>query len=124
MISIGNLDDDFDKLADCDWIVEVVVENLGIKRDLFKKIEKIKKPGAVVTSNTSGIPLKDISEGFSAEFKEHFMGTHFFNPVRYMHLLELIPGAETRPEILEFIASFGEKTWVKVLSGPKTHPTL
>ncbi len=124
LISIGNLDDDFEKLADCDWIVEVVVENLNIKRELFKKIEKIKKPGAIVTSNTSGIPLKDISEGFSKEFKEHFMGTHFFNPVRYMHLLELIPGAETLPEILEFIAAFGEKNLGKGIVWAKDTPNF
>ncbi len=124
LISIGNLDDDIEKLADCDWIVEVVVENLNIKRELFKKIEKIKKPGAMVTSNTSGIPLKDISEGFSKEFKEHFMGTHFFNPVRYMHLLELIPGAETLPEVLEFIASFGEKNLGKGIVWAKDTPNF
>ena len=77
LISIGNLDDDIKTLADCDWIIEVVVENLGIKRDLFTKVEKLRKPGSIVTSNTSGIPLQDICEGFSKEFKEHFMGTHF-----------------------------------------------
>ena len=100
LISIGNLDDDIEKLSECDWIIEVVVENLKIKRELFTKIEKVRKTGSIVTSNTSGIPLQDICQGFSKEFKEHFMGTHFFNPVRYMHLLELIPGADTLPEIL------------------------
>ncbi|MCD4677417.1 MAG: 3-hydroxyacyl-CoA dehydrogenase/enoyl-CoA hydratase family protein, partial [Desulfobacula sp.] len=108
-IAVGNLEDDIEKISECDWIIEVVVENLGIKRDLFAKVEKFRKPGSIVTTNTSGIPLKDICEGFSKEFKEHFMGTHFFNPVRYMHLLELIPGAETLRQILDFIASFGEK---------------
>jgi 3-hydroxyacyl-CoA dehydrogenase len=86
------MEDDFDKLADCDWIVEVVVENLKIKQDLFKRIEPVRKPGAIVSSNTSGIPLKAMSEGLSSDFRQHFLGTHFFNPVRYMHLLEIIPG--------------------------------
>jgi len=124
LISIGNLDDDIEKLADCDWIIEVVVENLGIKRDLFTKVEKFRKPGSIVTTNTSGIPLQDICEGFSKEFKEHFMGTHFFNPVRYMHLLELIPGADTLPEILEFVAAFGEKNLGKGIVWAKDTPNF
>ncbi len=124
LISIGNLEDDLDKLSDCDWIVEVVVENLKIKRDLFKKIEAIRKPGSIITTNTSGIPLKDICDGFSDEFKTHFMGTHFFNPVRYMHLLELIPGAETLPEILSFMAGYGEKYLGKGIVWAKDTPNF
>ena len=124
LISIGNLEDDIDKLADCDWIVEVVVERLDIKRSLFEKVEKIKKPGAVVTTNTSGIPLQDITKGFSAEFRQHFMGTHFFNPVRYMHLLELIPGEDTLPEILGFMAKFGEKNLGKGIVWAKDTPNF
>ena len=124
LIAIGNLEDDFETLADCDWIIEVVVENLGIKRNLFTKVEKIRKPGSIVTTNTSGIPLQDICEGFSKDFKEHFMGTHFFNPVRYMHLLELIPGADTLPEILEFIAAFGEKNLGKGIVWAKDTPNF
>ena len=124
LISIGNLEDDFDRLAECDWIIEVVVENLGIKRDLFKRIEAIRKPDAVVSTNTSGIPLKDICDGFTDDFKTHFMGTHFFNPVRYMHLLELIPGAETKPEILDFIAAFGEKNLGKGIVWAKDTPNF
>jgi len=124
LIETGNLEDDFDKLAHCDWIVEVVVENLKIKQDLFKRIEKIKKPGAVISSNTSGIPLKDISKGLSGEFREHFMGTHFFNPVRYMHLLELIPGEETHPEVLDFVAKFGEKHLGKGIVWAKDTPNF
>lgn len=123
-IQIGNLEDDFNKLADCDWICEVVVENLKIKQNLFKRIEGIRKPGAIVSSNTSGIPLKDMSEGLSLEFKQHFMGTHFFNPVRYMHLLELIPGAETLPEVLNFVASFGEKYLGKGIVWAKDTPNF
>ena len=86
-ISTGNLEDDFDKLKECDWIIEVVVERLDIKQQLFARIDKIRKADTIVSSNTSGIPLKAMSEGLSKGFKEHFLGTHFFNPVRYMHLL-------------------------------------
>jgi len=123
-ITIGNLDDDIEALAECDWIIEVVVERLDIKRNLFTKVEKLRKPGSIVTTNTSGIPLQDICEGFSKEFKEHFMGTHFFNPVRYMHLLELIPGADTLPEILEFVAGFGEKNLGKGIVWAKDTPNF
>ncbi|HKL01782.1 MAG TPA: 3-hydroxyacyl-CoA dehydrogenase NAD-binding domain-containing protein [Desulfotignum sp.] len=124
LIAIGNLEDDIDKLADCDWIVEVVVERLDIKRSLFEKVEKIKKPGAIVTTNTSGIPLQDITKGFSPEFRQHFMGTHFFNPVRYMHLLELIPGEDTLPEVLDFMAKFGEKNLGKGIVWAKDTPNF
>jgi 3-hydroxyacyl-CoA dehydrogenase len=124
LITIGNLEDDIDKLADCDWIVEVVVERLDIKRSLFEKVAKIRKPGSIVTTNTSGIPLKDITDGFSAEFRQHFMGTHFFNPVRYMHLLELIPGEDTLPEILDFVAKFGEKNLGKGIVWAKDTPNF
>ncbi len=124
LISIGNLEDDIEKLGDCDWIVEVVVERLDIKRSLFEKVAKIRKPGAIVTTNTSGIPLQDITKGFSAEFRQHFMGTHFFNPVRYMHLLELIPGEDTLPEILDFMAKFGEKNLGKGIVWAKDTPNF
>jgi 3-hydroxyacyl-CoA dehydrogenase len=124
LISIGNLEDDIDTLKDCDWIIEVIVENLKIKRELFTKVEKLRKKDAIVSSNTSGIPLKDMCEGFSKDFKEHFMGTHFFNPVRYMHLLELIPGADTLPEVLDFIAGFGEKNLGKGIVWAKDTPNF
>ncbi|MBF0200425.1 MAG: enoyl-CoA hydratase/isomerase family protein [Desulfamplus sp.] len=124
LIEIGNLDDDFEKLGECDWICEVVVENLKIKQDLFKKVEAIRKPGAIVTSNTSGIPLKDICQELGDDFRQHFMGTHFFNPVRYMHLLELIPGAETLPEVLDFMAAFGEKQLGKGIVWAKDTPNF
>ncbi len=123
-ISIGNLEDDFDKLSDCDWIVEVVVENLKIKRELFARIEKKRKDSAIVSSNTSGIPLKKMSEGLSSGFKKHFLGTHFFNPVRYMKLLEIIPGQETLPEVLEFMADFGEKRLGKGIVWAKDTPNF
>jgi len=123
-ITIGNLEDDFEKLSTCDWIVEVVVENLEIKRALFERIEAVKKPGAIVSSNTSGIPLQAMSEGRSLEFRQHFMGTHFFNPVRYMHLLELIPGKDTLFEILAFMARFGERILGKGIVWAKDTPSF
>jgi len=124
LISIGNLEDDFDKLADCDWIVEVVVENLKIKKDLFKRIEPVRKKGSIVSSNTSGIPLKAMSEGLSSEFRQHFLGTHFFNPVRYMKLLEIIAGEETLPEIVEFMADYGERILGKGIVWAKDTPNF
>lgn len=124
LISIGNMEDDFDKLAGCDWIVEVVVENLKIKNDLLKRIEKVRKKDAVVSSNTSGIPLKAMSEGLSDEFKQHFLGTHFFNPVRYMKLLEIIPGEKTLPEVLEFMADFGARKLGKGVVWAKDTPNF
>ena len=124
LISIGNLEDDIDTLKECDWIIEVVVENLKIKRELFTKVVKLRKKDAIISTNTSGIPLQDICEGFSKDFKEHFMGTHFFNPVRYMHLLELIPGADTLPEVLDFIAGFGEKNLGKGIVWAKDTPNF
>lgn len=124
LISIGNLEDDFDKLADCDWIVEVVVENLQIKKDLFKRIEPVRKKGSIISSNTSGIPLKAMSEGLSSEFRQHFLGTHFFNPVRYMKLLEIIAGEETLPEIVEFMADYGERILGKGIVWAKDTPNF
>ena len=124
LISIGNLEDDFDKLADCDWIVEVVVENLKIKKELFKRIEPVRKKGSIVSSNTSGIPLKGMSEGLSSEFRQHFLGTHFFNPVRYMKLLEIIAGEETLPEIVEFMADYGERILGKGIVWAKDTPNF
>jgi 3-hydroxyacyl-CoA dehydrogenase len=124
LITIGNLEDDFDKLAECDWIVEVVVENLKIKQDLFKRIEPVRKAGAIVSSNTSGIPLKAMSAGLSEDFQQHFLGTHFFNPVRYMKLLEIIPGEKTLPEILEFMADFGERVLGKGIVWAKDTPNF
>jgi 3-hydroxyacyl-CoA dehydrogenase len=109
LITTGNFDADLGKVADADWIIEAVTENLEIKRTLFKKVEALRKPGAIISTNTSGIPLRQISEGFSPEFRRHFLGTHFFNPPRYLHLLELIPGADTDAEILKFVANFSDR---------------
>jgi len=123
-ITIGNLEDDFDRISDCDWIVEVVVENLKIKQDLFKRIETKRKPNAIVSSNTSGLPLKAMSKGLNLDFKQHFLGTHFFNPVRYMHLLEIIAGEETHPEVLEFMSDFGERILGKGIVWAKDTPNF
>ena len=95
-ISIGNFDDDMKKIADCDWVIEVVIENLDIKKKVFEKVEKFRKPGTLITSNTSGIPIHLMTEGRSDDFKAHFCGTHFFNPPRYLRLLEIIPTPHTR----------------------------
>ncbi len=124
LIAIGNLEDDFDQLADCDWIVEVVVENLKIKQDLLKRIEPVRKSGSIVSSNTSGIPLKRMSEGLGDEFKQHFLGTHFFNPVRYMKLLEIIPGEDTLPEVLDFMSDYGERILGKGIVWAKDTPNF
>ncbi len=109
LVETGNLDDDFDRLKDCDLIVEVVVENLKIKQDLFSRIEKIMKPDTIIASNTSGLPLVNMAEGRSQQFKENFLITHFFNPVRYMKLLEVVPGVDTKQEIIDMISAWGEK---------------
>src|SRR4030042_3130612 len=124
LVQLGNLEDDFNKLGECDWIVEVVVENLKIKQDLFSRIEKIMKKGAIISTNTSGLPLNKISQGRSKAFKEHFLGTHFFNPVRYMHLLEIIKSKETKKDILKFMAEFGEKALGKGIVWAKDTPNF
>jgi len=123
-ITIGNLEDDFEKIADCDWIVEVVVENLKIKQDLLKRIEPARSKDSIVSTNTSGIPLKAMSKGRGKAFKQHFLGTHFFNPVRYMKLLEIIPGEETLDEILDFMADFGERILGKGIVWAKDTPNF
>jgi 3-hydroxyacyl-CoA dehydrogenase len=109
LVTAGNFEDDLPKLAGCDWIVEAVTENLEIKRALWRKVEAVRKPGSVVSTNTSGIPLRNISEGFSEDFRKHFLGTHFFNPPRYLHLLELIPGADTAADVLAGIEDFCDR---------------
>lgn len=107
-IETGNFEDDFEKIKDCDWIIEVVVERLDIKQKIFDQVEQHRKPGALVTSNTSGIPIHLMLEGRSEDFKRHFCGTHFFNPPRYMRLLEVIPTPETAPEVVDFFMHYGD----------------
>jgi len=106
LVTVGNFDDDLKKLADVDWIIEAVVENLEIKRGLLKKVEAIRKPGTIVTTNTSGLPVGKIAEGFSEDFRRCWFGTHFFNPPRYMRLLELIPTPDADRELIESVARF------------------
>jgi 3-hydroxyacyl-CoA dehydrogenase len=108
-ITTGNLDDDIAKVKDVDWIMEVVVERLDIKQQVFEKLEKHRPPGTLITSNTSGIPIKFMSEGRSEDFQKHFCGTHFFNPARYLKLFEIIPGPKTDASVLEFLNGYGEQ---------------
>jgi len=109
MIKLGNFEDNLTWLSDVDWIIEVVIENLKIKQELFAKVEKVIKPDCIVSTNTSGIPIKDISANFGPNLKKNFLGTHFFNPPRYMRLLEVIPGAETKKEIVDYMVEFCEQ---------------
>ncbi|MGA2003343.1 MAG: 3-hydroxyacyl-CoA dehydrogenase NAD-binding domain-containing protein [Terriglobales bacterium] len=106
LVKIGNFDDDLKKLADVDWIIEAVVENLEIKRSLLKKVEAVRRPGTIVTTNTSGLPVAVIVEGFSEDFRRSWFGTHFFNPPRYMRLLELIPTPDADPALMDAVAHF------------------
>ena len=106
LVTVGNFDDDLKKLAEVDWIIEAVVENLDIKRTLLLKVEAIRKPGTIVTTNTSGLPVGKIAEGFSEDFRRAWFGTHFFNPPRYMRLLEIIPTADADPAAIDAIAHF------------------
>jgi len=108
LISLGNLEDDFGAVAEADWIIEAIVENLKIKQSLMTRIDEVRKPACIVSTNTSGIPVKDIAAGRSKGFKQHFLGTHFFNPPRYLKLLEIIPTADTSKDVTEFISWFGE----------------
>ena len=101
LVTVGNFDDDLKKLADVDWIIEAIVENLDIKRSLLKKVEAIRKPGTIVTTNTSGLPVAKIAEGFPDDFRRSWFGTHFFNPPRYMRLLELIPTPDADPALID-----------------------
>ena len=108
LIETGNLDDDIDRLSECDWIIEVVVENLDVKKKIFAQVDEVRKPGSIVSSNTSGISVEAMVEGRSEDFQKHFLGTHFFNPPRYLKLLEIIPTKHTSSEILTFMKKFGE----------------
>ncbi|MBN8664253.1 MAG: 3-hydroxyacyl-CoA dehydrogenase/enoyl-CoA hydratase family protein [Chitinophagales bacterium] len=107
-ISTGNFDDNMKEIAKCDWIIEVVVERLDIKKIIYEKVEQFRKPGTLITSNTSGIPIHMLSEGRSADFKQHFCGTHFFNPPRYLRLLEIIPTPDTDPAVTDFLMHYGD----------------
>lgn len=110
LISSGNFDDDMKDIATCDWVIEVVIERLDIKKQVFEKVEQFRKPGSLITSNTSGIPIHLMTEGRSEDFRKHFCGTHFFNPPRYLRLLEIIPTPDTDPEVTDFLMQYGDLT--------------
>src|SRR5450432_517634 len=107
-IKTGNFTDNMKDIAGCDWIIEVVVERLDIKQKVFEQVEKFRKPGTLITSNTSGIPIHLMTEGRSDDFKKHFCGSHFFNPPRYLRLLEVIPTPFTDPEVVDFLLHYGD----------------
>ncbi len=107
-ITTGNFTDNMKDIATADWIIEVVVERLDIKQQIFAEVEKYRKPGTLITSNTSGIPIHLMAAGRSEDFQQHFCGTHFFNPPRYLKLLEIIPTAHTKQEVIDFLLQYGD----------------
>jgi 3-hydroxyacyl-CoA dehydrogenase len=109
LIKPGNLEEGLEEIADCDWIIEAVTENLEIKRQLWQRVEQLRHPDSILSTNTSGIPLSQITAGFSSEFRRHFLGTHFFNPPRYLHLMEMIPLPDTDPGVLAFVRDFADR---------------
>jgi 3-hydroxyacyl-CoA dehydrogenase len=123
-ISIGNFEDDLGRIADADWIIEVVAENLEIKRKLLAKVAQIRKPGSIVTTNTSGLPVHLIAEGLPEEFQQHWAGTHFFNPPRYMKLVELIPGPKTSPKVVAALTDFCDRRLGKGVVVAKDTPNF
>src|SRR5690625_2585289 len=124
LIEVGNLEDDLEKLADVDWIIEVVVENLAVKKELLGQVDQYRKEGTIISSNTSGISIEAMSEDVSEDFKKHFLGTHFFNPPRYMKLLEIIPTEKTDPKVLSFMKTFGENILGKGVVEAKDTPNF
>ena len=123
-LTAGNFDDDLAKIAEADWIIEAVVENFEIKRDLLKRVDELRKPGSLVSSNTSGLPIAGLAEGMSEDFRKHWLGTHFFNPPRHMRLVELIPTPETAPEVTDFVQQFCERRLGKVTVFAKDRPNF
>jgi 3-hydroxyacyl-CoA dehydrogenase len=124
LVATGGFDTDLARLKDCDWIVEAVVEDAGIKRALYERLESIRRPGTVVSSNTSGIPIASLAEGRSDDFRAHFLGTHFFNPPRYLHLLELIPTAATDERVTSRVAWFADPRLGKGVVRAKDRPNF
>ncbi|MBT2758315.1 enoyl-CoA hydratase/isomerase family protein [Mesobacillus foraminis] len=124
LIEPGNLEDDLSRLKEADWIIEVVVENLAVKKHLFESVDKHRKQGSIVSSNTSGISVEAMSEGRSDDFRKHFLGTHFFNPPRYLKLLEIIPTKDTDQEVLSFMMEFGEDRLGKGVVEAKDTPNF
>lgn len=124
LIEVGNFEDDFHRLAECDWIIEVVVERLDVKKSVFEKVDEVRKQGSIVSSNTSGISIEAMAEGRSEDFKKHFLGTHFFNPPRYLKLLEVIPTKYTDPAVVTFMKQFGENVLGKGVVLAKDTPNF
>src|SRR5262249_2635155 len=124
LIETGNFDDDLKKLGAVDWIIEAIVENLNIKRELLKQVDRVRKPGTIVSSNTSGISIRAMSEGMSDDFRSNFLGTHFFNPPRYLKLLEVIPTAETLNEVAAFASDFCDRRLGKGVVFAKDTPNF
>ncbi|MCU1285498.1 MAG: 3-hydroxyacyl-CoA dehydrogenase [Acidobacteriales bacterium] len=124
LVTIGNFDEDLKLISGCDWIIEAVAENLEIKRTLLKKVEALRKPGSIVTTNTSGLPVSSIAEGFSADFRKNWFGTHFFNPPRYMRLLEIIPTPDADPAAIAAVSHFGDVWMGKGIVRAKDTPNF
>ncbi|EIJ80648.1 3-hydroxyacyl-CoA dehydrogenase NAD-binding protein [Bacillus methanolicus PB1] len=124
LIEAGNFEDDMKRLSEVDWIIEAVVENLNIKKQVFEKVDQYRRPGSIVSSNTSGISVEAMAEGRSEDFRKHFLGTHFFNPPRYLKLLEVIPAKDTAPEVLDFMKQFGEEVLGKGVVEAKDTPNF
>ena len=124
LITAGNFEDDMEKIADVDWVIEVVVENLAIKKIIFEQVDKYRKIGSIISSNTSGISVDAMAEGRSEDFKANFLGTHFFNPPRYLKLLEIIPTKDTSAEVISFIKQFGEDVLGKGVVEAKDTPNF
>jgi 3-hydroxyacyl-CoA dehydrogenase len=123
-VTIGNFEDDLTKLAEVDWIIEAVIEDLDLKRELLRKVEAVRKPGTIITTNTSGLPVAKIAEGFSDDFRRSWFGTHFFNPPRYMRLLEIIPTADSDPAAMKAIADFCDRHLGKSVVYAKDTPNF
>lgn len=124
LIEAGNLEDDISRLKDVDWVIEVVVEKLEVKQSVFAQVDQHRKPGSIISSNTSGISIEAMAEGRSEDFQKHFLGTHFFNPPRYLKLLEIIPTEATSPEVLEYMKRFGEDVLGKGVVEAKDTPNF
>jgi len=116
LVTVGNIEDDLEDLADVDWIIEAVVERLNIKHALYTKVEQVLTPGTIISSNTSGLPAHLLTEGRSEDFRQHFLITHFFNPVRYMRLLEIVPDVDTDPALLHLCSNLPRKCLARELS--------
>ncbi|MCP3032823.1 3-hydroxyacyl-CoA dehydrogenase/enoyl-CoA hydratase family protein [Halobacillus sp. A1] len=124
LIETGNFTDDMEKLSEVDWVIEVVVENLEVKKKVFAQVDQYRKAGSIISSNTSGISIEAMSEDCSEDFRSHFLGTHFFNPPRYLKLLEVIPAKRTSPEVLQFMKKFGEDVLGKGVVEAKDTPNF